>query len=129
MSIPFKCPKCETQLEATREQGGSLTECPACNESIEVPIISVVPGSSIGGFQIVRAIGSGGMGSIFLAKQESMGRMVALKVLNREVTQNESASVETTRHDARLMSSKNDTPRASRAVGADRTLSGVCAEV
>lgn len=42
--------------------------------------------SSIGGFRVVRILGSGGMGTVYEAEQVSLNRHVALKVLNKDLT-------------------------------------------
>ncbi len=44
----------------------------------------MVPGRVIGDFRIERKIGAGGMGSVFLARQLSLDREVAVKVLRQE---------------------------------------------
>jgi serine/threonine-protein kinase len=61
--------------------GGAPFNCPACGESIKLPHSGPGPGSTVGGFRIERLIGIGGMGEVYLAKQLSMDRDVALKIL------------------------------------------------
>ena len=39
-------------------------------------------GCLVGGFEIIRKLGKGGMGTVYLAMQKSMQRQIALKVLN-----------------------------------------------
>ena len=41
------------------------------------------PGTSLGGFLVLHAIGSGGMGVVYAAQQERPRRTVAIKVLRR----------------------------------------------
>ena len=48
-------------------------------------------GRTLGGFQLVRRIGAGGMGQVYLARQLSLKRAVALKLLKAELTRNPTA--------------------------------------
>ena len=47
------------------------------------------PRRVIGGFEIIEKIGEGGMGAVFKARQVSMDRLVALKLLPERLAQNE----------------------------------------
>ena len=81
MRIEFKCPGCGAVIEAEGRAGGSDVLCPGCGARLAVPPASAGPGVTIGGFRIVRLIGRGGMGEVFLARQLSLDRDVALKIL------------------------------------------------
>jgi serine/threonine protein kinase len=52
---------------------------------------------TLGNYQIIRQLGRGGMGAVYLARQISLDRPVALKVMNAEWAQNPSFLVRFTR--------------------------------
>lgn len=86
MIVTFYCSHCQTELEVESTEVGDTAPCPACQEIIMVPAAGVGPGTQIRGFEVVRRLGGGGMGEVFLAKQLAMNRMVALKVLPPAMT-------------------------------------------
>ena len=62
------------------------TECPVCRKEFELPQENVFPGMVIGDFLIESVLGKGGMGEIYLARQISLDRKVALKILQQKFT-------------------------------------------
>ena len=58
-----------------------MLNCPHCNGAVLLQSEDFQPGEVLGGFEIVTLLGKGGMGYVYLAKQSSMQRLVALKVI------------------------------------------------
>ena len=50
--------------------------------------MSLKDGESLGPYKIQSAIGQGGMGEVYRARDTKLGRDVAIKILPAEVTQN-----------------------------------------
>ena len=48
------------------------------------------PGESLGDYQLLTLLGAGGMGEVWAAHQQTLGRRVALKLLPEEVTRDPS---------------------------------------
>ncbi|MBM4144087.1 MAG: serine/threonine protein kinase [Lentisphaerae bacterium] len=86
MNVIFECTGCGISLEADYQGPGAKAVCPSCGATVAVPLPRPGPGSVLGGFQVIREIGAGGMGTVYLARQLSMERDVALKVLAPELT-------------------------------------------
>ncbi|MCY1022028.1 serine/threonine protein kinase [Pyxidicoccus sp. MSG2] len=76
----FICQRCEAQYETW---GGA---CPACGgtELLKLaPQVDKMLGRTIAGkYSILRRLGQGGMGSVYLAEQVGIGQQVAMKFLN-----------------------------------------------
>lgn len=66
----------------TGELPFALIYCPHCGEAMRARRM-------FNNFEVVELIGEGGMGSVFKAYDHTLGRMVALKVLRREVSARE----------------------------------------
>ena len=86
MEIAFTCFNCGVAIEAESELCGDQLGCPNCDTVLLVPAAGIWPGSRLGGFEVLRRVGVGGMGEVFLAKQVALDRDVALKVLPPAMT-------------------------------------------
>ena len=96
----FDCPHCHKVFESD-PTGSEVVLCPHCNGTVAIPEKDLPPGTIMGGFEIIRLLGKGGMGNVYLAKQLSMQRMVALKILLKSLTQDKE-SVEQFLNEARV---------------------------
>jgi serine/threonine-protein kinase len=69
------------------EEGGAVAgETPTKQQSEWTPAraggaVTLPPGSRVAGYEISRLVGSGGMAAVYLARDEQLGRFVALKIL------------------------------------------------
>ncbi|MCX7817913.1 MAG: protein kinase [Kiritimatiellae bacterium] len=81
MQISFRCSACQCKMAIDASAAGQQVQCPQCGTDVVVPQARLGPGVTIGGFRIERLLGTGGMGEVYLARQLSMDRPVALKIL------------------------------------------------
>lgn len=73
----ISCIKCGVELDVSEYSIFESIVCPNCNAKQTVP-------AKLGNFLLRSEIGQGGMGTVYLARDESLGRDVALKVLRAE---------------------------------------------
>jgi serine/threonine-protein kinase len=79
-----------TDLEPARFMENPLEyPTPPVEESLPaIPRLNDLTGTTLGDFQLVRRIGQGGMGQVYLARQLSLKRQVAVKILRTDLAAN-----------------------------------------
>lgn len=87
--ISFICSNCDVEIIATDAYAGMDITCPECGVMLKVPIPGLAEGVILGEFELIHRVGMGGMGEVWKAKQETLNRIVALKILLPKLSGNE----------------------------------------
>lgn len=87
--LSITCSKCGAEFLIDEAHAGSTVACSQCQSTILVPLAGIKEGMKIADFEIIRRLGVGGMGEVWLAKQVAMDRDVALKILSPALTADE----------------------------------------
>jgi serine/threonine-protein kinase len=80
-------------LLSSHDSAESFMETPAVAKvahMIEVETKQLEAGKRFGHYEIIKQIGAGGMGEVYLAKDKKLDRKVAIKILNEEFSQDQS---------------------------------------
>jgi hypothetical protein len=102
---PLFCSYCGQALSDTLSQSTAERDLEAATQvptEVDVGGAGSLP-ESIGGYRIIRMLGTGGMGTVYEAEEKSTGRRVALKLLSPQFAPSKSA-VERFRQEGRLAS-------------------------
>ena len=94
-----QCPSCRQDIDATGLAVGSLLTCPHCSHEFELH-------RSLGAYVLEKEIGAGGMGSVYLARDTRLNRIVAVKVLKGDLV-NDEKFITTFQHEAEITASLN----------------------
>src|SRR5437773_6814827 len=79
-------------LLSAHDQAGAFIEEPSADQTapeLGVQLPDLLIGRRIGAYEVIRKIGRGGMGSVYLAEDTRLCRQVALKLLSGEFTTDE----------------------------------------
>jgi len=91
MTDKYECPECGQNIEWDSSREDEYIQCPHCDCRLKSPTAaSFKPKTLIGDYEIIKRLGLGGMGEVYLAEQKSMMRPVALKVLQKSLAEDQS---------------------------------------
>ncbi|MDQ3042227.1 MAG: hypothetical protein M3R11_07575, partial [Acidobacteriota bacterium] len=80
-------------LFASYDEAESYMENPAVSEVAEFIVAEqnrLASGQCFGHYEIIKQIGTGGMGEVYLAQDKKLDRRVAVKILNEKFSRHES---------------------------------------
>ena len=115
MRISFQCHSCDELIDVESDMQDSTLTCGKCGKELMVPTVKLArdtvamnempkalsKGDKVGGFVVQERLNAGGMGTIYVARQTSMDRNVALKVLS-PIMARDSANIERFLSEVRL---------------------------
>lgn len=93
------CSQCGCEIDVSALEPFTTIECPECGHQDTVP-------AKLGQFLLLRLIGTGGMGGVYVAKDETLGRLVAIKVMLASLGENREF-VETFKREAQAAAKLN----------------------
>ncbi len=76
------CVGCKKVLDVAHLPSFSEIKCPACGAAQRIPAL-------LANFLLIEPLGAGGMGMVYRALDQSLGRFVALKVMKKSLGENE----------------------------------------
>lgn len=95
----FNCPKCDCLIDVSELPAFTEIECPNCESKEYVP-------AKLGNFLLLKLLGTGGMGGVYYAKDETLSRFVAIKVMLQKLGSNPEF-IETFRREAQAVAKLN----------------------
>ena len=121
------CPKCKAENPDTQSfcgtcgtQLGSAKDIPAHTKTLETPFPQFSPGTSLAErYEIIRELGKGGMGEVYLAEDKNLKRRVAIKLLPHAFALDK-ARLARFEREARLLASLNH-PNISTIYGLEKS--------
>ncbi len=91
MPISIQCSDegCKAELICPDDASGRSVKCPSCQTENSVPKDAAISMGTLGGYELQKKIGEGGMGAVYEAIQTRLARKVAVKVLSHRFTEDE----------------------------------------
>lgn len=95
-----RCHSCGAIVDMSEEQPLRKVRCSICGAELTVQ-------RSFPNYDLIDIVGEGGMGTVYRARDKSLQRMIALKLLNRTFTEEDQKAIDTLMMEARMMASLN----------------------
>lgn len=95
----FNCTECGKEISVAGTPAFSEITCPSCDAKLQAP-------ARLGNFLLLKLIGTGGMGGVYYARDEQLGRNVAIKVMLKSLGDDQEF-IETFRREAQAVAKLN----------------------